>query len=149
MPFDIDPCTNVCIDLTITDSAGCQVDTNLVLDVRGLPSIEGLTVLEAFGDEAAITALDPICDFPSPNNTTPTDCPGAAVLQGDTTSLFCANTNFLLKAQGAQVSSKAIRGGCASDPSLGTNLITQQDTCAFGLGPCPAWPSMKARRTFP
>ena len=32
--FDIEPCTDVCIDLTITDSAGCQVDTNIVLDVR-------------------------------------------------------------------------------------------------------------------
>ena len=33
VPFDIEPCTDVCIDLTITDSAGCQVDTNIVLDV--------------------------------------------------------------------------------------------------------------------
>ena len=63
VPFDIEPCTDVCIDLTITDSAGCQVDTNIVLDVRALPSIEGLTVMEAFDNEASITILDPQCAF--------------------------------------------------------------------------------------
>ena len=35
----------------------------------------------------------------------PAECPGAEVLTGDTTDVFCANSNFLLKAEGAQ-------GGC-------------------------------------
>ena len=63
--------SNCWMESPVTAAPGAKmagvVDTNLVLDVRGLPSIEGLTVLEAFGDEAALTALDPICDVPSPN----------------------------------------------------------------------------------
>ncbi|MGB1945028.1 MAG: hypothetical protein ACPHM0_05000, partial [Flavobacteriales bacterium] len=156
VPFDIEPCTDVCIDLTITDSAGCQVDTNIVLDVRALPSIEGLTVMEAFDNEASITILDPQCALPTANNTTPTECPGAEVLAGDTTDVFCANSNFLLKAEGAQ-------GGCEDTPAGGSanplsyvwevydavndptnNLIALQDTCGYGATPAlPCLPSFE------
>ena len=156
VPFDIEPCTDVCIDLTITDSAGCQVDTNIVLDVRELPSIEGLTVMEAFDNEASITILDPQCALPTANNTTPTECPGAEVLAGDTTDVFCANSNFLLKAEGAQGGCEdTLAGGSANplsyvwevydavnDPT--NNLIALQDTCGYGATPgLPCLPSFE------
>ena len=115
VPLDIDPCTDVCIDLTITDSAGCQVDSNIVLDVLGLPSLEGLTVMEAFGTATSITALDPPCADPAENNTTPTECPGTEVLVGDTTNAFCAGSKYLLKAEG-------VEPGCADNsPGGGTS----------------------------
>ena len=69
VPLDIEPCTDVCIDLTITDSAGCQVDTNIVLDVRALPSIEGLTVMEPSTTQQA--SPPSIHNAPSPLRTTP------------------------------------------------------------------------------
>ena len=53
LPLDMEPCLDVCFDLTITDNVGCQVDTSFSLDVRGLPSVEGLTVMEAFGSSQA------------------------------------------------------------------------------------------------
>ena len=76
--------------VTITDNVGCQVDTSFSLDVRGLPSVEGLTVMEAFGSESSITALDPPCAIPGENNTNPSECSGSQVLTGDTTNAFCA-----------------------------------------------------------
>ncbi len=157
VPFDIEPCTDVCIDLTITDSAGCRVDTNFVLDVRALPSLEGISVMEAFGNAASVTLLNPPCASPAEDNTTPTECPGSEVLVGDTTNIFCANSNFLLSADGVQAGCEdPLDGGgaasplsyvwevydVANDPALANNLVSMQDTCGYGKTPqLPCIPS--------
>ncbi|MEE2919130.1 MAG: PKD domain-containing protein [Bacteroidota bacterium] len=149
LPPDADPDADVCLDLTITDVVGCQVATSLTMDVRALPSVEGIRVLEAFDDAGGSSILLPPCAEPAANGSTPTACPGSEVFAGEETSMFCANSNFLIEARGAkgEFEENTPEGGVeynllnyqwevldASTP-LGSNLVSLQDDCAFGSTP--------------
>ena len=161
VPMNADPDLDLCIDLTVTDNVGCQASTSLNFDVRALPSVESVLVMEAYGTAAEITALDPPCALPSANNTMATDCAGSAVLEGEDSDVFCSNEDFLVKAQGAQGEfEEALPNGdvaynelvyqwgvfdVANDPGLTNNLISLQNDCGYGSTPelpCVASPDL-------
>ena len=79
----------------------------------------------------------------------PNSVPRIEVFAGEETSMFCANSNFLIEAQGAkgEFEENTPEGGVeynllnyqwevldASTP-LGSNLVSLQDDCAFGSTP--------------
>ena len=144
VPVDVDTESMVCLDLTVTDNVGCSVDTNLTFEIHSLPSIDGIVISKAFDIAPSLIPVIPPCGTETTENALATLCAGDLLFQGDASTDFCSNSNFIISPTGVQgeftndISSMAFSWGvfdAESDPSLSNNLVSEASECGFGSTP--------------